>query len=127
VVEWSSCSRRGLGLFVVVVAIVVVAVVVVAVVSTGHGAVRPVVLGNGTVERDSAPVELDDPGQHAEQGMELMGHYQHGCPAPGKPGQHLAQNVLTGKVDPCCWFIHDQHVRLGGEGAGDQDTALLAT
>src|SRR5450759_1514331 len=118
VVEWSGCRRvRG----------EVLVAVVVSVVAGRRGALRPGIVRRGAVKSYLPPVELDDPSEHAAHGLELVGDDQHGCPPPGQSGEHLTQDLLASQVNPGRGLVHDQDVRMGGKGAGDQDATLLAT
>ena len=46
-------------------------------------------------------------------------------PSSGQPAEHLGEDVLVGGVDPGGRLVHEQHVGLGGERAGDEHPALL--
>ena len=43
-----------------------------------------------------------------------------------EPVEDVGEHVLVGGVDPGGGLVHDEHVGLPGEGAGDEHPALLA-
>ena len=77
------------------------------------------------VEDDAAAVDDDDAGHDLDERVHLVGHDEHRHALGGQPAEHLGEDVLVGGVHPRGRLVHEQHVGLGGERAGDEHPALL--
>ena len=106
-----------------VVGLVVVVVGEVVVQDRGHAPAEGV---TAAVERDPAPVDDDDPGDHVGEGLHLVGDDEHGDALVGEAAEDLGEDVLVSRVDPGGRLIHDQDLGLGTEPFGNDDLLLVS-
>ena len=103
-----------------------VVVVVAVVVVVDLGLAREEYVARRAVEADAARVDDDDAGQQPSSAPSSWVTIEHRDAALDEPVEHVGEDVLVGGVDPGGRLVHDEHVGLAGEGAGDEHPALLA-
>jgi hypothetical protein len=84
-------------------------------------------LGNGAGGGDSARAEDQGVTEGGDDFLDVMGDQDEGGVwVPAEVGEEL-QEVLTGhRVEPGAGFVENEQIRLGHEGAGDEDALAFA-
>ena len=84
------------------------------------------VRGGAAVEVDVTGIQAHDPADDSLQGGQLVGDDEHRRAAVDEPAEHPGQGLLAGVVDARRRLVHDEDLRLTGEGPGDEHSALLS-
>src|SRR5262245_7496096 len=83
-------------------------------------------LGAGQLAADPASMDHHDAVGQREDLLELVGDQQHGDAPIGGGAQTLADELDRPDVEPAARLRGDEHGRLGGELAGEDDALLVA-